>query len=182
MIEGCFFQVYHSQIAQISAAISKTITLPKVYKGFEDIFSTDNASHLPISEEPDRGIVLIDGKQPPYRPIYSLSKNELSILQTYIDKNLANRFIRLSKSPAGAPIVCVPKPNKDIRLYVDYRGFNNLTIKNRYLFLLAGESLDRLGLAKQYTKLDLTDEYYWCVLSDTYQEKRRIEDSFPDPV
>ena len=106
-------------MTQISAATAKTVTLPKVYNDFEDVFSTDNASHLPLHEDHDHAIDLIDGKQPPYEPIYSLPENELSIFRTYIDKNLANGFIRPSKSPAGAPILFMPKPNGGLRLYVD---------------------------------------------------------------
>ena len=43
---------------------------------------------------------------------------------------------------------------------MDYRGFNNLTIKNRYLLSLISESLDQLGQAKRFTQLDLTSAYY----------------------
>ena len=145
---------------QISAVTAKTVTLPEVYKDFGKVFSIENAGHLPFHEDNDHAIDLIDGKQPPYGPIYSLFKNELSTLQTYIVKNLANRFIRPSNSQAGAPILFVPKPNKGLRLCVDYRGLNNLIIKNRYLLLLVSKSLDRLGRANQYTKLNLTDAYY----------------------
>ena len=113
-----------------------------------------------MHEDHDHAIDLVEDKQQPYGPIYSLSKNELFILRAYIDKNLANRFIRLSKSPAWAPILFLPKPNRGLRLCVDYRGFNNLTIKNWYYLSLVGKSFDRLSRAKQFTKLDLTDVYH----------------------
>ncbi len=147
-------------MTRISTATAKTVTLSEVYNDFEDVFSIDNAGHLPLNEDHDHAIDLINGKQPPYEPIYSLSKNELSIFQTYIDKNLAHGFIRLSKSSAGAPSLFVPKHNGGLRLYVDHRSLNNPTIKNRYSLLLVGKSLDRLGQARKYTKLDLTDAYY----------------------
>ncbi len=153
-------QVLSSWITQISAATAKTVTLPKVYKDMKDFFSTENTGHLPLNEDLHHVIDLIDGKQSPYRLIYSLSKNGLSILRKYIDKNLANIFIRLSKSLAGALILFVPKSNGGLWLFVDYWGLNDLTIKNPYLLFLAGKSLDRLGRAKQYTQLDLTDAYY----------------------
>ena len=57
---------------------------------------------------------------------------ELETLKTYIETNLANGFIRPSKSPAGAPILFVRKPDGSLRLCVDYRGPNNLTIKNHF--------------------------------------------------
>ena len=47
-----------------------------------------------------------------------------------------------------------------MRLYVDYRGLNKITIKNRYSIPLVGELLDRLSYAKIFTKLDLRDAYY----------------------
>ena len=85
---------------------------------------------------------------------------ELETLKAYIETNLANGFIRPSKSPAGAPILFDRKSDGSLRLCVDYRGLNNLTIKNRYPLPLIGESLDRLGRAKQFTQLDLTSAYH----------------------
>ncbi len=132
MIEDCPPKVHPSQIAQILSATTKTVIFPEAYKDFEDVFSLESAGHLPLHEDHDHAINLIDGKQPPYRPIYSLSENKLYILWAYIDKHLANRFIRHSKSPSGAPILFVPKPNRGLRPCMNYRGLNNLTIKNRY--------------------------------------------------
>ena len=85
---------------------------------------------------------------------------ELETLKTYIETHLKTRFIRPSKSPAGAPILFDKKPDGSLRLCVDYRGLNNLTIKNRYPLPLIGESLDRLGRAKRFTQLDLTSAYH----------------------
>ena len=108
----------------------------------------------------EHAIKLEEDKQPPFGPIYSLGPVELETLKTYIETNLANGFIRPSKSPAGAPILFDRKPDGSLRLCVDYRGLNNLTIKNRYPLPLIGESLDRLGRAKQFTQLDLTNAYH----------------------
>ena len=47
---------------------------------------------------------------------------ELEILKTYIENNLANGFIRPSKSPAGASILFDKKPDGSLRLCVDYQG------------------------------------------------------------
>ena len=68
----------------------------------------------------EHAIKLEEGKQPLFRPIYNLGQVELEILKTYIKINLANGFIRPSKSPAGAPILFDRKPNKSLRLCVDY--------------------------------------------------------------
>ena len=93
----------------------------------------------------EHAINLEDGKQPPYEPIYSLGPVELETLKIYIETHLKTGFIRPSKSPAGAPILFDKKPDGSLCLCMDYWGFNNLTIKNRYLLPLIGESLDRLG-------------------------------------
>ena len=87
-------------------------------------------------------IKLEKDKQPPFRPIYSLELVELEALKTYIKTNLANNFIRPSKSPIRAPILFNKKLNRSLRLCVNYRGFNNLIIKNQYLLPLIDESLD----------------------------------------
>ncbi len=102
----------------------------------------------------------MDDWQPPYGPIYSLGPVELETLKDYIENNPASGFIRPSKSPARAPILYDKKPNSRLRLYVDYRGLNNLPIKNRYPLPLVGESLDRLGRARRFTQLALTNAYH----------------------
>ena len=85
---------------------------------------------------------------------------ELETLKTYIETNLATGFIRPLKSPHGAPILFICKPNGSFRLCVNYRGLNNLTIKNWYPLPLIGESLDQLEQAKRFTQLDLTSAYH----------------------
>ena len=135
--------------------------MPTEYSDFADLFSekSENVLSERIGAN-EHAIKLEEGKQPPYGPIYSLGPVELETLKTYIETNLANGFIRASKSPAGAPILFVCKPDGSLRLCVDYRGLNNLTIKNRYPLPLIGESLDRLGRAKRFTQLDLTSAYH----------------------
>ena len=85
---------------------------------------------------------------------------ELETLKTYIKTHLKTGLIQPSKSPAGAPILFNKKPDDSLWLSINYQGLNNLTIKNRYLLLLIGKALDRLGRAKEYTQLDLTSAYH----------------------
>ena len=101
-----------------------------------------------------------DGKQLPYGPIYSLGPVKLETLQTYIETNLKTGFIRPSQSPAGASILFDKKPKGSLRLCVNYQGFNNLTIKNRYPPPLIRESVNQLGQVKRFTQLDLTSAYH----------------------
>ena len=143
-------------------AISTTeeIKLPVEYADYEGVFSAEKADELPSLTPDDHRIVLEEGKSHPHGPIYSLGPTELEALRGYIEVNLNNGFIRPSTSPAGAPILFIRKPSGGLRLCVDYRGLNNITINNRYPLPLVGEALDRLGRAKEYTQLDLIHAYH----------------------
>ena len=137
------------------------IEVPIEYSNYNNIFLVENVAELPENTRiNEHAIELEEDKQPPFGPIYSLGPMKFKTLKTYIKTNLANGFIRLSKAPAEAPILFNRKPDGSFRLYVDYRNFNNITIKNWYPLLLIGESLDQLGRAKQFTQLDLTNAYY----------------------
>ena len=102
--------VHPSRQAQIASLDVEEVTIPAEYLDYTDVFSPDSAAELPehtgINDHP---IDLIDDKQPPYGPIYSLGPVELETLKTYIKTNLANGFIRPSKSPVGAPILFIRK-------------------------------------------------------------------------
>ena len=91
---------------------------------------------------------------------------ELETLKTYIKTNLANGFICPSKSSANTPILFDKKPNGSLQLCVNYRGLNNITIKNRYPLPLIGESFDCLGHAKQFIQLDMTSAYHWIRIKE----------------
>ena len=54
----------------------------------------------------------------------------------------------------------IPKKDRGLRLCVDYRGLNQITVKNRHPLLLIQETLDRLGNARVFMKLDLKDVYH----------------------
>ena len=131
------------------------------YSDFADVFPLDLASKLPEHTGiNDYAIELLQSQQPPYGPIYNLGPVELETLKAYIETNLANGFVKPLKSSAGASILFDRKSDCFLRLCVDYRGLNNLTIKNRYLLSIIGESLDRLGRVKRFTQLDLTSAYH----------------------
>ena len=114
---------------------------------------------MPKHQPWDYKIELETGKAPIFRPIYVLSEKELKVLRGYLNENLKKGFIRESKLPAGYPILFAPKKDGSLRLYVDYRKLNDITIKNRYPLPNIGELQDRLGKAKIFTKLDLRGVY-----------------------
>ena len=133
--------------------------VPDQYHETLTAFSKRKADSLPPHRPYDLSIDLEPGKTPPFGPIYSLSEVELKALSEWLEDNLSNGFIRASASPAGAPILFVKKKTGELRLCVDYRAINNITIKNRYPLPLIPEALDRLRKARIFTKLDLRGAY-----------------------
>ena len=115
--------VHFFQRPQISNLIAKkTLTkVPAKYSDFEDVFSPYLVSELPEHIGINNyAIELVDSQQPPYGPIYSLRPVKLETLKVYIETNLANRFIRPSKSPAGAVILFNQKSDGFLKLCVVY--------------------------------------------------------------
>ena len=153
--------IYPDKAAQITSLLAKKVRIPDEYSDFADVFLEKKTLMLPkCTELNEHAINLKNGKQPHYRPIYSLGLLELETLQTYIKTHLKTGFIWPFISLVNAPILFDKKLNGSLYLCVDYQDLTNLTIKNRYPLPLIGESLDRLGWAKRFTQLDLTSGYY----------------------
>jgi transposase InsO family protein len=149
-----------------SSAISKVLekratpAIPSEYKEFQKLFEEElGIEALPDPKEWDHEIKLEEGKTPGFQPIYKMSQKELDTLREYIDTMLKKGFIRRSESPAGFPVLFVPKKNGKLRPCIDYRRLNAMTIKNRYPLPNIGELRDRLAHAEIFTALDLRGAY-----------------------
>lgn len=135
------------------------VRVPEQYHRYYKLMDESFANSLPPRRSYDHKIILKEGKEPPFGPLYGMSKDELATLKEYIRENIQKGFIRASSSPAGAPVLFVKKADGTLRLCVDYRGLNGITVKNRYPLPLIKETLDQLYKAKWYTKLDLRQGY-----------------------
>ena len=130
--------------------------IPKEFRGYLDIMSQEAAEALPAHRSYDCKIDLKEGETAPWGPIYPLSEKELQTLREWLKEMLQTGKIQRSTSPAGSPILFVPKPNgKGLRLCVDYRALNCITIPNRYPLPLRQELQDRVQGAKWFAILDL---------------------------
>ena len=94
-----------------------------------------------------------------YGPIYPLSEDESKILKEYIDENLKKGFIRPSKSPAGYPVVFQKKKDGTLKVCIDYKKLNAVTIRNSYPIPLINDIIKRVKGSKYFTKLDLRSAY-----------------------
>ncbi|KAJ1597953.1 hypothetical protein NDA14_000045 [Ustilago hordei] len=147
---------------EMEVEVDKVVTaadIPKPYQHLQDVFDEVEADKLPHHTEHDLHLELIEGGKPPQGPLYLKGPKEMSELRRYLDENLEKGFIRPSKSPARSPVLFVPKKDGGLRLCVDYRGLNEITVKNRAPLPLIEEQLFLLRKARIYTKLDLRAAY-----------------------
>lgn len=127
---------------------------------FQDVFATE----LPEGVPQDRGafetIPLEPNAVPPFKPMYRLSPLEREEVERQIKELLSKGLIEPSLSPYGAPILFVKKKDGSLRMVIDYRALNKLTVKNRYPLPRIDDLLDQLQGSKFFSSLDLLSGYY----------------------
>ncbi len=94
-----------------------------------DVYEISEQSEMSLSEHKswDHKIPLLNDKQSKWMPLYSMSKDQLKKVRTYLDENLKRGFIRSSKSSAEYSILFVSKKNGTKWLCVNYRQLNKIT-------------------------------------------------------
>src|ERR1700716_750833 len=89
-----------------------------------------------------------------------MSVPELDELKKQLHDLLAKGQIRISKSPYRSPVLFVKKKDGTMRMCVDYRALNKMTIKNKYPLPRIDELLDRLLGSRYFSKIDLRSGYH----------------------
>jgi hypothetical protein len=126
---------------------------------YSDVF-TEELLGMP----PDRDIEFIIDLIPRTTPIaqrpYRLNPQELEELKKQLAAMLSKGLIRPNASPWGSPILSVDKRDGTIRLCVDYRRLNEVTIKNKYPLPKIEDLFDQLNGPKVFSKIDLRTGYH----------------------
>ncbi len=91
--------------------------------------------------------------------MYNLSMTELELLKEYLDEFLTKEFIVFFSSLAKTSILFVKKSRNDLKLCVNYKKLNAITIKNRYSIFLMNQLLNRLNETKKFIKLNIQTTY-----------------------
>ena len=133
--------------------------LPPKYHDFADIFQAAEKQSLPKRGPHDNAIDLQLGQQPLFGKLYSMSPAELDVLKVYLNNAVKAGIICKLISPTASPVMFVPKSDGSLRLVIDHRHLNDITVKNRYPLPFILDMLDRLQGAKKFTKLDCKDVY-----------------------
>ncbi|KAI3815268.1 hypothetical protein L1987_14930 [Smallanthus sonchifolius] len=115
---------------------------------------------LPHDRQIEIRIELIPGAKPIARSPYRLAPSELKELMKQIQELLDKGFIRPSTSPRGALVLFVTKKHGSMRMCIDYRELNKLTVKNRYPLHRIDDMFDQLQGSKYFSKINLRSGYH----------------------
>jgi hypothetical protein len=119
----------------------RTVENTAIVKDYLDKFLVELTT-IPPSREVEFTIGLVPGVELVSRTPYWMAPTELKELKEQLEELLRQEYIRPSVSPWGAPVLFVKKKDGTLRFYIDYRGLNTLTIKNKYPLSLIDELFD----------------------------------------
>ncbi|GAU51348.1 hypothetical protein TSUD_412960 [Trifolium subterraneum] len=130
-----------------------------IVREYLDVFP-EEINSLPPEREIEFSIDLVPGSQPISVAPYRMSPLELRELKSQLEELLQKHFIHPSVSPWGAPVLLVKKKDGTMRLCIDYRQLNKVTIKNKYPLPRIDDLLDQLRGATIFSKIDLRFGYH----------------------
>ena len=140
LIRGC--QGYLAVVRDVQADKGSVDRVPVVCE-FRDIFP-EELPGLPPEREIEFCIDVVPGTDPISMPPYRMAPAELSELKEQLQELLDKGFIRPSTYPRGAPVLFVKKKDGSLRLCIDYRQLNKVTIKNKYPLPRIDDLFDQL--------------------------------------
>jgi len=126
---------------------------------FKDVFPED-ITEFPPHREVDFSIELVSGEAPASKSPYMMSTPELVELKLQLKEMLDKGYIRPSVTPWGAPILFVKKKDGTLRLCIEYRKLNKVTIKNRYPLSRIGDFFNQLKGAAVFSNIDMRSGYH----------------------
>jgi len=129
-----------------------------VAREFPEVFH--EVPGLPPDREIEFTIELVPRTAPISNAPYRMTPVELTELKTQLQELLDKRLIQPSVSPWGAPVLFVKKKDGSLRLYIDYRELNKVTVKNKYPLPRIGDLFDQLAGASVFLKIDLRSGYH----------------------
>jgi hypothetical protein len=130
-----------------------------VMNEYLDMFPTE-LTKVPPDREVEFAIDLLPSAEPVSRTPYRMATTKLAELKKQLHELLTQGFIRPSVSPWRAPVLFVKKNDGTLRMCIDYRGLNVVTVKNKYPLPRIEELFDQLQRVGCYCKFDLRQGYY----------------------
>ncbi|KAA3476284.1 Retrotransposable element Tf2 [Gossypium australe] len=148
-------KVFELKIESVSVVYEYPDVFPKELRGLPPVRKVEFAINL----VPRTAQILIA----PYR----IAPTELKELKAQLQELIDKGFTRLSFSPWGAPVFFVKKKDRSMRLCIDYRQLNKVTIKNKYPLPRINDFFDQLKGETLFLKIDLRSRYYQLRVKDS---------------
>ena len=117
-----------TQVNSLTGVVQEEVP---VVKDYLDVFP-EELPGMPPDREIEFLIELLPGTWPISKRPYRMPANDLEEVKKQIKELLEKGYIRPSSSPWGAPVLLVEKKDGTLRMCVDYRSLNEVTIKNKY--------------------------------------------------
>ena len=167
-------------VESAAAASSEQAELHKHIDSLKHDYADDfaEASGLPPARGVEHVIPLLPDSQPPFQRMYRLAPTELQEVQQQVTDLLAKQLIEPFTSPFGAPILFVEKKTGELRMVVDYRALNKITVKNRYPLPRIDDLFDKLFGAKYCSCLDAASGFHQILLRDEDKPKTAFRTPF----
>ncbi|GBG88249.1 hypothetical protein CBR_g46816 [Chara braunii] len=124
-----------------------------------------------VEREVVHAIEIIPGSSILKGRIYQMSPSELDELRRQLKELVEKGWIRLSVSPYGSHVLFVPKKGGTLRMCIDYRGLNAITVKNREPLPRIDDLLDRVQGCRYFSKIDLKFGYHQIAICPEDQHK-----------
>ncbi|KAA0043070.1 reverse transcriptase [Cucumis melo var. makuwa] len=145
--------------------VDVSLSSEPVVRDYPDVFP-EELPGLPPHREVEFAIELESGTVPISRAPYRMAPAQLKELKVQLQELLDKGFIRPSVSPWGAPVLFVKKKDGSMRLCIDYRELNKVTVKNRYPLPRIDDLFDQLQGATVFSKIDLQSGYHQLRIKD----------------
>lgn len=160
---------YLATIEMLEAPKEPRLEDVAVAREFADVF--EPLQGPPPNRDSAFTIELEPGTAPVSKAPYRLAPAEMAELLEQLEDLIDKGFIRPSSSPWGAPVLFVRKKDGSLRLCIDYRGLNKVTIKNKYPLPRIDELLDQLEGATWFSKIDLASGYHQIPIAEKDVQK-----------
>ncbi|GBG73818.1 hypothetical protein CBR_g17156 [Chara braunii] len=131
-----------------------------------------------VEREVVHAIEIIPGSSIPKGRIYQMSPGELDELRQQLKELIEKGWIRPSVSPYGSPVLFVPKKGGTLRMCIDYRGLNAITVKNRKPLPRIDDLLHRVHGCRYFSKIDLKSGYHQIAIWPEDQHKTAFQTKY----
>jgi hypothetical protein len=163
------YQLFASHVEETPKDKVSGIKDHAVLNEFENVFQ--KVLGLPPKRNIDFSVNLIPRATPVSKAPYRMSTPELKELQLQLEDILKKGYIHPSVSPWGAMILFMKKKYGILRLCIDFRQLNKVTINNKYPLPRIDDLFDQLKDAKIFLKIDLRSGYHQVRIKDEYINK-----------